>query len=416
MDLFYKATTPAAPVTSGGAQHLSAAAARFAVSIVRSIPQLPEAAWVEFQRLLTVDALWSLCLILAGWVLATVVGGFIGLAVNALLIVYGLVELWEQIQDVGHALRQWAVTAYEATTDGARHRSAALRNGAGAGGLTILEVLVTHRVFRAVEASSASAFPSPAGSGKQYEQAAAQREQTAGREPGAALRKVRRSVEKLADVTAAACAEGSSGSPKTSTAAGGALWGLPGRRNRNGRLGRLRQRTQGAAMKRQTDSGEGWLVGAVLGARRSLAGPAHPGGLASHARSQGRAGPRCPQTGGRASRATPRPMSKRRRVLASENARGQSRPCTLSSSTRSCAPRKPGQDLFDRITAGSGWGPQGERKTGVACVRSRLRARRPPCGSWREVLEGLHPSTLPTAQVFEPVQQGSRLGCGDKGT
>ena len=116
MDLFYKGHDPAAPVTSG-AQHLSAAAARFALSIVRSIPQLPEAAWVEFQRLLTVDALWSLCLILAGWVLATVVGGFIGLAVNALLIAYGLVELWEQIQDVGHALRQWAVTAYEATTE-----------------------------------------------------------------------------------------------------------------------------------------------------------------------------------------------------------------------------------------------------------------------------------------------------------
>ena len=203
MDLFYKGYDPAAPVTSG-AQHLSAAAARFAVSIVRSIPLLPEAAWVEFQRLLTVDALWSLCLILAGWVLATVVGGFIGLAVNALLIAYGLVELWEQIQDIGHALRQWAVTAYEATTDAAldtaaQHFATALAQG----GLTLLEVLVTHRVFRAVEGKLRERFPSPDWLRKQYEQAAAQREQTArAREPERGVEKVRRSIETLADVTA----------------------------------------------------------------------------------------------------------------------------------------------------------------------------------------------------------------------
>jgi hypothetical protein len=96
MDLFYRGYDPNARITSA-AKHLSAAAARFAVSMVRSIPHLPDAAWAEFKRLLTVDALWSLCLVLAGWLLATVVGGLVGLAVNALLIVYGLIELWEQI-------------------------------------------------------------------------------------------------------------------------------------------------------------------------------------------------------------------------------------------------------------------------------------------------------------------------------
>ena len=56
MDLYYRGYDPAAPITSG-AQHLSAAAARFARSIVLSIPHLPDAAWGEFKRLLTVNAL-----------------------------------------------------------------------------------------------------------------------------------------------------------------------------------------------------------------------------------------------------------------------------------------------------------------------------------------------------------------------
>ena len=58
MDLFYRGYDPNARISSA-AKHLSAAAMRFAVSIVRSIPNLPDAAWADFQRLLTVEALWS---------------------------------------------------------------------------------------------------------------------------------------------------------------------------------------------------------------------------------------------------------------------------------------------------------------------------------------------------------------------
>ena len=202
MDLYYRSYDPAAPITSG-AQHLSAAAARFAMSIVLSIPHLPDAAWEEFKRLLTVNALWSLCLILAGWVIATVVGGVIGLAVNALLIVYGLVELWEQIQEVGHELRDWAVTAYEAHNDAeldvaAQHFATALTKG----GITLLEVLVTHRVFRAVEGKIRERFPTPDWLSKQYERAARLRDEAPRpSEPETKIDKVRRTVEKLADVT-----------------------------------------------------------------------------------------------------------------------------------------------------------------------------------------------------------------------
>lgn len=229
MDLYYRGYDPAAPITSG-AQHLSAAAARFARSIVLSIPHLPDSAWEEFKRLLTVNALWSLCVILAGWVIATVVGGLIGLAVNAILIVYGLVELWKQIQEVGHEVRDWAVTAYEARNDAeldvaAQHFATALTKG----GITLLEVVVTHRVFRAVEGKLRDRFPTPEWLGKQYEEAAKQREQAPRpREQETNLEKAHRTAEKVADVTTSGARyEGAKGAaddfPTLAVALGGGL-------------------------------------------------------------------------------------------------------------------------------------------------------------------------------------------------
>ena len=201
MDLFYRGYDPAARITSG-AHHLSAAAARFAVSTVRSIPHLPDAAWEEFKRLLTVNALWSLCLILAGWLIATVVGGLVGLAVNALLVAYGLVELWDQLKATGSELRDWARTAYSAGSDAeldsaAQHFAQALTKG----GITALEVVVTHRVFRAAEGKLRDRFPTPDWLRKQYEQAAAQREQPArAAEKTTQIEKVRSALEKSTEV------------------------------------------------------------------------------------------------------------------------------------------------------------------------------------------------------------------------
>lgn len=176
MDLFYRGFDENARITSG-AQHVSAAAARLAVSIVYSIPQLPDAAWEELKRLLTVNSLWSLCLVLAGWFIATVVGGVIGLAVNALLVLYGLVELWDTLKAIAGSLKEWFWAAYQADDHegleiAGGHFAAAL----SAGGITILEVLVTHRVFRAVEGKLRERFPTPDWLRKQYEEAAKKRE------------------------------------------------------------------------------------------------------------------------------------------------------------------------------------------------------------------------------------------------
>jgi hypothetical protein len=188
MDLFYRGYEPTARITSA-AKHLSAAAARMAVSIVRSIPLLPEAAWVEVKRILTVEALWSLCLVLAGWLIATAVGGLIGLAVNAVLVIYGLVELWKQISEAIGDLRSWVQAAYAAETEAeldtaAQHFAAALSKG----GITVLEVLLTHRVFRKVEGKIRERFPAPDWLKKQYEDAARKRESQ------------RNPVEKVAEV------------------------------------------------------------------------------------------------------------------------------------------------------------------------------------------------------------------------
>ncbi len=191
MDLFYRGYDANARIRSG-AQHLSAAAARLAVSMVRSIPLLPESAWQAFQRLLSPDALWSLCLVLAGWLIATLIGGPIAVAVDAILVLYGLAALWEEAKATWSALKQWATAAYEARTDAdldaaAQHFATAL----GSGGITILEVVVTHRVFRAVEGKLRERFPTPDWLRKQYREQAEKRESTT-------RQKVRKTAEAVA--------------------------------------------------------------------------------------------------------------------------------------------------------------------------------------------------------------------------
>ena len=168
-------------------------------------------------------------------------------------------------------------------------------------------------------------------------------------------------------------------------------------------------------MKRQTDSGEGWLVGAVLGGAALLGGT-----LLTLA-----AWPHTPQR-----RPSPGPLPSddwqgvpgyteadveaAARMLASENARG-SQALHIELIHTQLRARKPGQDLFDRITAGSGWGPQGERKPGgrVRPVSTQEPATPALRQLVREVLEGQHPSTLPYARkFFEPAQQDRALAVG----
>jgi len=168
-------------------------------------------------------------------------------------------------------------------------------------------------------------------------------------------------------------------------------------------------------MKRQTSSGEGWLVGAVLG------GSALMGGVLLTIAAWPRPPQRSPLPGSLPSDNwqskpgyTEADVEAAARMLASENARG-SKALHIELIHAELRARKPGQDLFDRITAGSGWGPQGERKPGgrVRPVSTQEPATQALRQLAREVLEGMHPSTLPTARkFFEPAQQDRALAVG----
>ncbi len=147
---------------------------------------LPEATWIEVQRLLTVESLWALALVLAGWFIATVVGGLIGLAVTALLLVYGLRDLWHEVERVWDALQQWFTGWYEATTDAelqaaGQHLAMALSTG----GLVVLQVVLTHKAFKLAEAPLRRRFAVPEWLRSKYEEATRERRRAseAAREP-----------------------------------------------------------------------------------------------------------------------------------------------------------------------------------------------------------------------------------------
>lgn len=105
------------------------------------------------------------------------------------------------------------------------------------------------------------------------------------------------------------------------------------------------------------------------------------------------------------------------RMLASENP-GGSRALHIEQIHTQLRSRKPGQSLFDRITAGSGWGPQGERRAGggtrpVSTENATTEAFRQLA---REVLDGLHPSqVLGARKFFEPEQQDRALAIATRG-
>jgi hypothetical protein len=98
------------------------------------------------------------------------------------------------------------------------------------------------------------------------------------------------------------------------------------------------------------------------------------------------------------------------RMLASENPRG-SRALHIEQIHTQLRARKLGQSLFDRISSGSGWGLQGERRAGggmrpVSTVEAALA---------REVLAGVHPSIFIHARkFFEPAQQDRAFAAAER--
>ena len=166
--VFYRDFAADSPITSG-AQHLSAAATRLAFSIVYSITELPDAIWQQFKELLTPDTLWGLALVVAAWLIATIIGGPIGAAINGLLAAYGLYELWPVVKAVVGDLWAWLRTAYYADTEAELHESAKhFAEALAKGGITTLEAIVTHRVFHGAAKKIRERFPTPEWLRKSY--------------------------------------------------------------------------------------------------------------------------------------------------------------------------------------------------------------------------------------------------------
>lgn len=104
------------------------------------------------------------------------------------------------------------------------------------------------------------------------------------------------------------------------------------------------------------------------------------------------------------------------RMLASENAHGSPQLWTELIGTQLHA-RKPGQTLYERITAGSGYGPQGERSwPGQTRPVATTEEAQPIHRLWaREVLDGLHkPQFAQAIAFFEPAQQDRAFAFGEQ--
>lgn len=152
---------PSRPVTTG-AQAVLAGAARLARSVVLSIKYLGPEAVEEVMAILNPDNLWAIAVIFAGWVVVSIIGGPIGLAVNGILIVWGIVELYDQLGATWTALSSWFTLGYRARSEQELEESA--RNFAQvvvSGGLLVLQALVAHKVFRKAQVQINKRAPTP---------------------------------------------------------------------------------------------------------------------------------------------------------------------------------------------------------------------------------------------------------------
>lgn len=167
-------------------------------------------------------------------------------------------------------------------------------------------------------------------------------------------------------------------------------------------------------MTRKQDNTDAWAVGAALG------GTALVGGILLVVAAWPRPVPpprRLPSDDWQTEASfTEADVEAAARMLASESATG-SRALHIELIHSQLRARKKGQDLFDRITAGSGWGPQGERQPGggVRPVSTEEPATPALRQLAREVLAGAHPSVLSGARkFFEPEQQDRAFAVAER--
>ncbi len=143
-------------------KRLVAVAYRAAESILRSFKYLLPSIGNELWGLLSVDALWGLALLAAGWFLTSVISGPLGLAVNVIFLAYGVWQIWGTIGDTYALLKDWFWGFYNATTEPELDEAGKhFAEGLAKGGLTLIELLVTHKALKFASRKLAAKYPPP---------------------------------------------------------------------------------------------------------------------------------------------------------------------------------------------------------------------------------------------------------------
>ena len=143
-------------------KRLVAVAYRAAESILRSFKYLLPSIGSELWALLSVDALWGLALLAAGWFLTSVISGPLGLAVNVIFLAYGVWQVWGTIGDTYALLKDWFWGFYNATTEPELDEAGKhFAEGLAKGGLTLIELLVTHKALKFASRKLAAKYPPP---------------------------------------------------------------------------------------------------------------------------------------------------------------------------------------------------------------------------------------------------------------
>lgn len=160
--VFDRSFDAANPISSGYA-FINAAASRLILSVFFGLAELPEALWNEVKSLLTPSTLWGLCIVAAAFGVAHWAAPPIALAIDALLLGYGLYELWPVVKQFGQSGLAWLSGAYNARSEqdlvaAGREFAAALATG----GVTVLAAIITHKAFKSATAVLGKHYPAPA--------------------------------------------------------------------------------------------------------------------------------------------------------------------------------------------------------------------------------------------------------------
>lgn len=152
-------------------------AVRIAIALIAGLVRSPLAVGKEALNALTLDNLWAFALIVAFYLLGTVIGGPIGILVNAVLIGLAIYELPDTAIQIVRGLKDGFVGAIEAKTEQDLDNAGdKIAQALGKLEFELLVIVGTHRLFLAAKAVLLRRFRVPAVLEVEYRKAKAKTE------------------------------------------------------------------------------------------------------------------------------------------------------------------------------------------------------------------------------------------------